>query len=74
MQGFTLAATALERRRVANLRFTGFIPEKAPVPILQEAEWATPPFWTRNIEEKSSPLHRLGSNMGRPVRRQAPCS
>jgi hypothetical protein len=39
---------------------------RPPVPIEQEAGWATHPAWTQRLEEKSSRLCR-GSNLDRPV-------
>jgi hypothetical protein len=37
-----------------------------PVPIVQEAGWASEPVWTQRLEEKSFRLYR-GSNVDRPV-------
>jgi hypothetical protein len=37
-----------------------------PVPIVQEAGWASEPVWTQRLEEKSFCLCR-GSNLDRPV-------
>jgi uncharacterized membrane protein len=37
-----------------------------PVPIVQEAGWATEPFWTQRLEEKSFRLCRK-SNLDSPV-------
>jgi hypothetical protein len=37
-----------------------------PVPIVQEAEWAPEPVWTKKLQEKSFLLCR-GSNLDRPV-------
>jgi hypothetical protein len=37
-----------------------------PVPIVQEAGWASEPFWTQRLQEKSFRLCR-GSNPDRPV-------
>jgi hypothetical protein len=36
-----------------------------PVPIVQEAGWASEPVWTQRLEEKSFRLCR-GSNLDRP--------
>jgi hypothetical protein len=38
----------------------------APVPIVQEDEWALEPVWTLKLEEKSFHLCR-GSNLDHPV-------
>jgi hypothetical protein len=32
-----------------------------PVPIAQEAEWASEPVWTQRLEEKSSRLCRVSN-------------
>jgi hypothetical protein len=37
-----------------------------PVPIVEEAEWASEPVWTQRLEEKSSCICQ-GSNFDRPV-------
>jgi hypothetical protein len=37
-----------------------------PVPIVQEAGWASEPVWTQRLEEKSFRLCQ-GSNLDRPV-------
>jgi hypothetical protein len=40
--------------------------ERTPVPIVQEAGWASEPVWTQSLEEKSFHLCR-GSNLDLPV-------
>jgi hypothetical protein len=37
-----------------------------PVPIVQEAGWASEPVWTQRLEEKSFYIYR-GSNLDRPI-------
>ena len=39
-------ATALGRGRIVALRSAGFTPGKAPLHIVQEAEWTRGPVWT----------------------------
>ena len=48
-------ATALGRRRVANLTLDRLYPGKVLVLILHEAEWTPGAVWTRRREEKSAP-------------------
>jgi hypothetical protein len=44
-----------------------FAPGKGPpVPIVQEAGWASEPVWIQRLQEKSFRLYR-GSNLDRPV-------
>jgi hypothetical protein len=40
--------------------------ERIPVPIVQEAGWASEPVWTQRLEEKFFRLCR-GTNLDRPV-------